>query len=103
MDRSNVETVIVAGKVRKWNGKLLDVDLQHLRRQLEASRNHIFGGRHPAGPVPVELKPSEAWCYQQGGSPCQGRANHPPVPSVAVVEEVHTNGTKPLKRTKGIT
>ena len=26
MDRSNVETVIVAGKVRKWKGRLLDVE-----------------------------------------------------------------------------
>jgi len=34
--------VIVAGKVRKWKGQLLDVDLKHLRRQLEASRDHIF-------------------------------------------------------------
>src|SRR5205823_14653374 len=42
MDRSNVETVIVAGKVRKWKGKLLDVDLNHLRRQLESSRDFIF-------------------------------------------------------------
>ena len=25
MDRTNVETVIVAGKVRKWRGQLLDV------------------------------------------------------------------------------
>jgi 5-methylthioadenosine/S-adenosylhomocysteine deaminase len=42
MDRSNVETVIVAGKIRKWKGRLLDADLSHLRRQLEASRDHIF-------------------------------------------------------------
>jgi cytosine/adenosine deaminase-related metal-dependent hydrolase len=42
MDRTNVETVIVAGKVRKWKGRLLDVDLNHLRRQLEASRDYIF-------------------------------------------------------------
>jgi 5-methylthioadenosine/S-adenosylhomocysteine deaminase len=42
MDRANVETVIVAGKVRKWKGRLLDVDLPHLRRQLEASRDHVF-------------------------------------------------------------
>src|SRR4051812_16473270 len=42
MDRSNVETVIVAGKVRKWKGKLLDVDLRNLRRQLENSRDYIF-------------------------------------------------------------
>jgi 5-methylthioadenosine/S-adenosylhomocysteine deaminase len=42
MDRTNVETVIVAGKVRKWKGRLLDVDLHALRRQLEASRDFIF-------------------------------------------------------------
>ena len=38
MERSNVETVIVAGKVRKWKGRLLDVDLRRLRRQLEKRR-----------------------------------------------------------------
>ena len=42
MERSNVETVIVAGKVRKWKGRLLGVDLPNLRRQLEASRDYIF-------------------------------------------------------------
>src|SRR2546426_6876862 len=51
MDRTNVETVIVAGKVRKWKGKLLDVDLNHLRRQLENSRDHIFA----AAGVPQNL------------------------------------------------
>src|SRR5499425_1059780 len=42
MDRTNVETVIVAGKIREWQGRLLDVDLRQLRRQLEASRDFIF-------------------------------------------------------------
>jgi cytosine/adenosine deaminase-related metal-dependent hydrolase len=42
MDRTNVETVIVAGKVRKWKGKLLDVNIPNLRRQLENSRDYIF-------------------------------------------------------------
>jgi 5-methylthioadenosine/S-adenosylhomocysteine deaminase len=42
MDRTNVETVIVAGKVRKWKGQLLDVDLPNLRKQLEASRDYLF-------------------------------------------------------------
>ncbi len=42
MDRTNVETVIVAGKVRKWKGQVLDVDLPHLRQQLEASRDYVF-------------------------------------------------------------
>src|SRR5205823_1842404 len=51
MDRSNVETVIVAGKVRKWNGKLLDVDLASLRRQLEASRDRIFA----AAKIPQDI------------------------------------------------
>ena len=42
MDRSNVETVIVAGKVRKWKGRLLDVDLPRLRNQLEDSRDYLY-------------------------------------------------------------
>jgi len=42
MDRTNVETVIVAGRVRKLEGKLLDVDLPALRAQLEASRDYLF-------------------------------------------------------------
>jgi hypothetical protein len=42
MERSNVETVIVAGKVRKWKGRLLDADLGKLRRELEASRDYLF-------------------------------------------------------------
>jgi cytosine/adenosine deaminase-related metal-dependent hydrolase len=51
MDRTNVETVIVAGKVRKWKGKLLDVDLNNLRRQLENSRDDIFA----AAKIPQNL------------------------------------------------
>jgi 5-methylthioadenosine/S-adenosylhomocysteine deaminase len=51
MDRTNVETVIVAGKVRKWKGKLLDVDLRKLRHDLEDSRDFIFA----AAKVPQDL------------------------------------------------
>ena len=51
MDRTNVETVIVAGKLRKWKGKLLDVDLNNLRRQLESSRDDIFA----AAKIPQNL------------------------------------------------
>jgi len=42
MDRSNVDTVLVAGKIRKWQGQLLDVDIEHLRQGLESSRDHLF-------------------------------------------------------------
>ena len=51
MDRTNVETVIVAGKIRKWKGKLLDVNLNKLRRDLEDSRDYVF---HAAG-IPQDL------------------------------------------------
>lgn len=42
MERSNVDTVVVAGKIRKWKGRLLDVDLAKLRAELEASRDYLF-------------------------------------------------------------
>jgi predicted amidohydrolase YtcJ len=51
MDRTNVETVIVAGKVRKWKGQLLGFDIAALRSQLEQSRDYIF---KTAG-IPVDL------------------------------------------------
>ncbi|WMS44576.1 amidohydrolase family protein [Acuticoccus sp. MNP-M23] len=42
MDRSNVETVIVGGKVRKWKGTVQDADLPALRTRLETSRDDLF-------------------------------------------------------------
>lgn len=51
MDRGNVETVLVAGKVRKWKGRLLNVNLERLRRELEASRDYLFA----AANIPQDL------------------------------------------------
>jgi cytosine/adenosine deaminase-related metal-dependent hydrolase len=42
MERSNVETVLVAGKIRKWKGRMVDVNLPRLRRELENSRDYLF-------------------------------------------------------------
>ncbi|MDY7233150.1 amidohydrolase family protein [Hyalangium rubrum] len=42
MERSNVDTVIVAGRIRKWRGALVDVNWAQLRATLEASRDYIF-------------------------------------------------------------
>src|SRR5262245_50614176 len=42
MERSNVDTVIVRGKVRKWRGRVLGGDLAKLRAELEASRDYLF-------------------------------------------------------------
>nr|WP_255415202.1 amidohydrolase family protein [Vitiosangium sp. GDMCC 1.1324] len=42
MERSNVDTVIVAGRIRKWRGALVSVDLGRLRSEIEASRDYLF-------------------------------------------------------------
>lgn len=42
MERSNVDTVLVAGKIRKWAGRLVDVNLSALRRRLADSRDELF-------------------------------------------------------------
>jgi 5-methylthioadenosine/S-adenosylhomocysteine deaminase len=42
MERTNVETVMVAGKIRKWKGRLLGANLPRLRRELESSRDYLF-------------------------------------------------------------
>jgi len=55
MDRTNVETVIVAGKIRKWKGRLLGFDVPSLRRQLENSRDYVFA----AAGVPQDLFSSQ--------------------------------------------
>jgi 5-methylthioadenosine/S-adenosylhomocysteine deaminase len=42
MDRTNVDTVMVAGQIRKWQGQLLGFDIDRLRGELEASRDYLF-------------------------------------------------------------
>ncbi len=41
-ERSNVETVIIAGKLRKQNGKLVGVDMDLVRAKTEESRSYLF-------------------------------------------------------------
>jgi len=55
MERTNVETVIVAGKIRKWNGQLLDVDLERLRTRLAATRDFLYSAAGvPQNPFPAK-------------------------------------------------
>ena len=55
MERTNVETVIVAGKIRKWNGELLDVDLDRLSTQLAATRDFLYGAAgYQQNPFPAK-------------------------------------------------
>ncbi|RXF75294.1 amidohydrolase family protein [Hansschlegelia zhihuaiae] len=42
MDTSNVDTVFVAGKLKKWRGRLVDVDIGALRRRIDASRDSLL-------------------------------------------------------------
>ncbi len=42
MERTNVDTVMVAGQVRKWRGQLLGFDVARLRSELTASRDYLF-------------------------------------------------------------
>lgn len=42
MDTSNVDTVFVAGRARKFAGRLLGVDLDRISRLADASREHIL-------------------------------------------------------------
>jgi endo-1,4-beta-mannosidase len=43
MDTSNVDTVLVAGKVMKRAGKLVGFDMKHIAELAERSRNYIVG------------------------------------------------------------
>lgn len=42
MDTGNVEHVFVAGKIMKWQGKLVGVDLVRLKRDIEKSRDGLL-------------------------------------------------------------
>jgi 5-methylthioadenosine/S-adenosylhomocysteine deaminase len=42
MDTSNVDTVFVSGKLKKWRGRLVDVDVGALRRSIDASRDSLL-------------------------------------------------------------
>jgi len=42
MDTSNVDTVFVGGKVKKWKGGLVGVNLVELQRKAEASRDYLL-------------------------------------------------------------
>jgi hypothetical protein len=55
MDRTNVQTVIVAGKILKWQGQLVNVDLNSLRTQLAATRDFLYSAAgYPQNPFPAK-------------------------------------------------
>lgn len=57
-DPRNVRAVFVAGRVRKWDGELLHVDLSTLRESVHASRDGIIAR---AGEAAASLSASGGW------------------------------------------
>lgn len=53
MDTTNVRHVLIAGKVRKWNGSLVEVDVPSLVAKVERSRERLLE-RVKAKPMPVD-------------------------------------------------
>ncbi|HMI95891.1 MAG TPA: amidohydrolase family protein [Micropepsaceae bacterium] len=41
-DRSNVDTVIIGGQIRKLHGRIVDLDMNRLKRMVEESRSYLF-------------------------------------------------------------
>jgi 5-methylthioadenosine/S-adenosylhomocysteine deaminase len=42
MERSNVSTVMCAGRIKKWRGGIIGYDIPKLRAELDASRDYVF-------------------------------------------------------------
>ena len=42
VERSNVSTVLCAGKIKKWRGAIVGYDIPKLRAELTASRDYVF-------------------------------------------------------------
>jgi len=41
-ERSNIDTVIIGGRVRKYQGKVVGLDMKRLKAMVEESRSHLF-------------------------------------------------------------
>jgi len=41
-ERSNIDTVIIGGRVRKYGGKVVGLDMNRLKSAVEESRSHLF-------------------------------------------------------------
>lgn len=53
MDSGNVDTVFIAGKIKKWRGKLVGVDVNRLLDEVERSQERVLA-RIQSVPIPVD-------------------------------------------------
>ena len=56
-ERSNVETVIIGGRVRKYRGRVVDLDMSRLKAMVEESRRHLFTAAGYRPDIFAELLP----------------------------------------------
>ena len=70
MDTSNVDTVFIGGKLRKWKGELVGVNVDKLLRDIERSQERVLS-RIASVPIPIDSL-NEAPGYTPGrvGSCC---------------------------------
>jgi hypothetical protein len=53
MDTSNVDTVFIGGRLKKWRGKLVGVRVNRLLDEVEAARDRVLA-RIQSVPIPVD-------------------------------------------------
>jgi 5-methylthioadenosine/S-adenosylhomocysteine deaminase len=56
-ERSNVETVIIGGRVRKYQGRVVGLDMSRLKVMIEESRSHLFAAVGYRPDIFAELLP----------------------------------------------
>jgi 5-methylthioadenosine/S-adenosylhomocysteine deaminase len=56
-ERSNIDTVIIGGRVRKYRGEVVGLDMKRLKGMIEESRNHLFAAVGYRPDVFAELLP----------------------------------------------
>jgi 5-methylthioadenosine/S-adenosylhomocysteine deaminase len=57
VDRSNVDTVIIGGRVRKYKGKVVGLNMKNLKAMAEESRSHLFTALGHKADIFAELLP----------------------------------------------
>jgi 5-methylthioadenosine/S-adenosylhomocysteine deaminase len=56
-ERSNIDTVIIGGRVRKYRGRVVDLDMRRLETMVEESRSHQFAAAGYRPDIFAELPP----------------------------------------------
>ena len=56
-ERSNIDTVIIGGRVRKYRGQVVGLDMVRLKAMVEESRSHLFSAVGYRPDVFAELLP----------------------------------------------